>query len=188
LTDKLKEIGVRLAEMREVCEISADDMAAKLGMNTETYLAYESGKDDFPFSFLYNAADVLRVDVLDLLSGDSPTLSMCTVVRKDKGYAITRNKAYDYKHLAFTFRGKKMEPLLVTIDPSDKTPVLNVHEGQEFNYILSGSMQFYIGDISYELTEGDSVYFDSSFPHAQRAAGDKQMQFLAIVAGKTEEK
>jgi len=181
MTEKLKEIGIRLAEMREICEITADEMAAKLGMTPEIYLAYETGKDDFPFSFLYNAAEVLGVDVLDLLSGDSPTLSMCTVVRKGKGYAITRNKAYDYKHLAFTFRGKKAEPLLVTVGPSDKTPVMNVHEGQEFNYILSGTMQFYIGDISYELSEGDSVYFDSSRPHAQRAVGDEQMRFLAIV-------
>lgn len=39
----------------------------------------------------------------------------------------------------------------------------------------------YIGDISYELSEGDSVYFDSSVPHAEVALGDKEAQFIAVV-------
>ena len=39
----------------------------------------------------------------------------------------------------------------------------------------------YIGDISYELTEGDSVYFDSSIPHAEKAIGDEPVKFIAVV-------
>ena len=55
------------------------------------------------------------------------------------------------------------------------------HDGQEFNYVLSGKMMLYIGDISYELSKGDSVYFDSSVPHAEVALGDKEAQFIAVV-------
>ena len=54
-------------------------------------------------------------------------------------------------------------------------------EEQEFVYILSGTMKFYIGDISYELTKGDSIYFDSGKPHSFKAIGDKPLKFLAIV-------
>ena len=42
-------------------------------------------------------------------------------------------------------------------------------------------MKLYIGDISYELSKGDSVYFDSSVPHAEVALGDKETQFIAVV-------
>ena len=55
------------------------------------------------------------------------------------------------------------------------------HEGQEFNYVISGKMKFFIGDISYELSKGDSVYFDSSIPHAEKSIGDKPAQFIAVV-------
>ena len=55
------------------------------------------------------------------------------------------------------------------------------HEGQEFNYVISGKMKLFIGDISYELEEGDSVYFDSSVPHAVSAMGDDEAQFIAVV-------
>ena len=181
MTEQLKEIGLRLETLREICGFETSEIAEKLNMPEEEYIAYEQGKADFSCSFLYNVAEILGVDVLDIMSGDSPKLSTCTVVKKGDGYAVNRNRAYDYKHLAFTFRNKKAEPFLVTVEPNDDTPVLNSHAGQEFNYMVSGKMRFFIGDISYELSKGDSVYFDSSQPHAEKAIGDKPAKFLAVL-------
>lgn len=178
---QIKDIGMRLAFMREEAELTTAEMAKKLDVDEATYISYESGEMDFSFSFIYNAAEILNVDVLDLISGSAPTLSMCCTVKRGKGYSVKREHEYDYKHLAYTFRNKKAEPFLVTITPDDKPPVMKCHEGQEFNYVLSGKMKFYIGDISYELSKGDSVYFDSGVPHAEVALGDKQAQFIAVV-------
>ena len=180
MNTQIKDIGMRLASLRDDMEISIEEMAKKLGETTETYQKYENGEMDFSFSFIYNAAEILGVDVLDLISGDQPTLSMCSMVKKGKGYSVKRESEYDYKHLAYTFRNKKAEPFLVTIQPDDQTPVLHGHEGQEFNYVISGKMKLYIGDICYELEEGDSVYFDSSFPHTVQSI-DGPAQFIAVV-------
>ncbi len=183
MTEQLRDIGQRLAALRDICEFTPDEMAAKMEMSTQEYLDYEEGKKDFSFSFLYNAARILDVDVLDIMSGESPKLSTCAVVRKGHGYSVQRRAAYDYKHLAFTFRNKKAEPFLVTVVPKDgeEQPVLHAHDGQEFNYMVSGSMEFYIGEISYILEEGDSVYFDSGVPHAMRALNNEPAKFLAVV-------
>lgn len=181
MNEQIKDIGMRLACLKEDMELSSAEMAEKLGLDEETYLSYERGEMDFSFSFIYNAADILGVDVLDLISGDAPTLSMCCAVKKGMGYSVKREHEYDYKHLAYTFRNKKAEPFLVTINPDEDAPVMQCHEGQEFNYVLSGKMKFYIGDISYELSKGDSVYFDSGIPHAEVAMGDKEVQFIAVV-------
>jgi quercetin dioxygenase-like cupin family protein len=181
MNDQLKDIGMRLACIREDCEISDEQLAQKLGVDLDTYRSYEKGEIDFSFSFVYNAAEALGVDVLDLISGSSPTLSTCCMVKKGKGFSVKREEDYDYKHLAYTFKGKKSEPFLVTITHEDKTPVLHGHEGQEFNYVLSGKMTFYIGDISYELEAGDSVYFDSGVPHAVKTTTEEPATFIAVV-------
>ena len=181
MNDQIKDIGMRLSCLREDMEISTAEMAEKLGVDEQTYLDYENGVKDFSFSFMYNAAEILGVDVLDIISGDAPKLSMCCMVKSGKGYSVKREKEYDYKHLAYTFRNKKGEPFLVTITPDNSTPVMHAHDGQEFNYVLSGKMMLYIGDISYELSAGDSVYFDSSVPHAEVAIGDGSTQFIAVV-------
>lgn len=181
MNEQIKDIGLRLRALREDMDITTEEMALKLEVDHNSYLAYENGEMDFSFSLIYNAAEILGVDVLDLISGNAPTLSMCCMVKKGKGYSVKRDEEYDYKHLAYTFRNKKAEPFLVTITPDDKPPVMHGHEGQEFNYVLSGKMMLYIGDISYELSKGDSVYFDASIPHAEVAIGDKETQFIAVV-------
>ena len=186
MTDQLKEIGERLATMREISGISVEEMASQLDITPDKYIENERGDADFSFSFLYNCADIFGIDVQELISGESPTLSSCSVVRKGKGYSINRYNAYDYKHLAYTFRNKMAEPFLVTVEPSDAPLEMNEHEGQEFNYILSGKITFYLGDSAYVLSKGDSVYFDSSIPHAERALDDKATFIAVVIKGKAD--
>lgn len=180
MTEQLREIGLRLRALREIMDIGLSEMAEKCGITPEAYKRYEDGQSDFSFSFLYNAAGILGVDVVDIMSGDSPKLTACTLVRGGNGFAIERRKAYRYVHLAYTFRRKKGEPFLVTVEPGDTLPEKHAHEGQEFDYLLSGDVRFALGEHEYELHAGDSVYFDSNLPHAMVALG-KSAVFLAVV-------
>ena len=182
MTNQLQEIGARLGALRDILDISVENMAQTMKISVDEYSAYEQGQRDFSFSFLQNAAQIFNVDVVDIISGESPKLTKCALVRNGEGYDIERRKAYDYKHLAFTFSNKKAEPFQVTVEPKPgEVPVLHSHEGQEFDYMLSGKMEFHFGDIVYELSEGDSVYFDSGMPHAMKAVGNQAAKFLAVV-------
>ena len=183
MTEQLKEIGLRLSALRNIAELSPEVFCEKTGISTRDLAAYEKGELDFSFSFLYNAARILGVDVIDLMSGDSPHLSDWCIVRKGEGYSIDRRSAYKYNHLAFTFRNKKAEPFMVTVEPKEDTPVLHSHDGQEFNWLVSGRMRFYIANETYVLEPGDSVYFNASIPHAMQALDNTTVHFLAVVMG-----
>ncbi len=181
MLDQLKEIGQRLAGLRNICEYTISDMAEKLGISEEEYVQYENGSKDFSFSVMYNCAKILGVDVLEIMRGESAKLSTCSVVKKGRGFSVKRNETYDYHHLAYTFKDKKAEPFLVTVERTDTVPTFHAHEGQEFNYIISGKLTFYLGSISYELEEGDSVYFDAGIPHTVQTVEDEPAQFIAVV-------
>jgi transcriptional regulator with XRE-family HTH domain len=183
MTDQLREIGRRLAELMDIQGVSREELASKCGVSVEQIEAYERGESDFSFSFLHKAANVLGVDVVDLISGDSPKLSGCCLTRAGEGYAIERRSVYNYKHLAFTFRKKLAEPFMVTTEPRDdnNAPDPHSHVGQEFNFMLEGRMRLFIENISYDLEPGDSVFFDSSQAHDMRALDGKPARFLALV-------
>lgn len=181
MTEQLIEIGRRITALREAMDMSGSSLAAACEIPKDELAAYERGEKDFSFSFLYNVATVLGVDVMDLMSGDSPKLSMACMVKKGEGYEIQRRKAYSYKHLAFTFQNKKAEPFFVTVEPKEETPELHAHDGQEFNYMVSGAMELFLGDMVYHLEEGDSIYFNSAVPHAMRALGEETARFVALV-------
>lgn len=178
---QFKEMGERLAELRKIKGFSQKELAKNLNMSVAEYTAYEEGKRDFSFSFMYNVATLLEVDILNLISGSSPKLTDCSVVRKGHEFYIKKEGAYDYKHLAYTFKNKKAEPFFVESMPGEEDKELHSHEGQEFNFVLSGSMRLKIGELSYDLEKGDSVYFNSAIPHGIKVLGDKPVKFLAVV-------
>lgn len=183
MSDILNDMAQRIRSLREMEEISIEEMAKRLELSVEEYELYESGTKDFSFSMIYNIATELGVDVIDIMTGESPKLDSACMVRAGGGFKIDRRKAYDYRHLAFTFRDKKAEPFMVTVEAqaNDEEPTLHAHEGQEFNYVVKGTLKLYIGEVVYELHEGDSLYFNSAIPHAMRAMNGEQAKFLAVV-------
>jgi mannose-6-phosphate isomerase-like protein (cupin superfamily) len=76
---------------------------------------------------------------------------------------------------------KKMQPLQVTIAPSDKPAELVTHGGEEFNLVTEGSIIVTLGNKEILLEEGDSIYFDPRIPHGQRCGGDKPGTFITFI-------
>ncbi len=183
MQERIKEVAARVKELRGILEIGTDEMAKYLNVSKAQYERYENGEEDIPASELYEISKKLGVEMSILLTGETPRMHYFTVTRKGKGVSVERRKQYKYQNLAFNFINKKAEPFIVTVEPKPKgSPVhTNSHPGQEFNYVLDGSLRFIIRDQEFVLNEGDSIYFDSSCDHAMVALNDKQARFLAII-------
>ena len=174
------QIPGRIKELREIMEISAMDMAADIKVPLETYGKYESGEADIPISVLYNIAARLGTDVTVLMTGEDPRMKSAAVCRKGKGVQVERYPGYEYSSLAYNFRGRTLEPLLVLLD-SSRPPAGQVsHFGQEFNYVVEGRMKVTVDRAEYILAAGDSIYFDATLPHSQSAV-DGSAQFITII-------
>lgn len=185
------EIANRIRELRSIIGVEAETLAKATGESLQDYLEYESGAKDFSFGFLYHCAETLGVDIVELLTGENPHLLGYTIVRQGDGLPIMRDEGFDYFHLAARFKHKLAEPFLVRAPYSEEQqsqPIeLSAHEGQEFDFILSGRLRFtHEGHIE-ELSPGDSVYYDSGKPHGMIATGGGECTFLAMVVKEPEE-
>lgn len=58
-----------------------------------------------------------------------------------------------------------MEPIYIEIEAGGSTYMDNAHEGEEFGYVISGSVNIYIGNKVYLAKKGESFYFVSNKPH-----------------------
>ena len=181
MLDNMKEIGRRLCELREVCGYSAEEISKNLDIPADTYIRYERDAADIPISVLYHVSVLCKVDLNELLTGVGSHIDTLSVIKRGQGLSVDRYIGYSYENLAYTFRHKMMEPLLVTVEPSGDDPKTVVHGGQEFNMILEGQIELLYGDKRILLGEGDSVYFDPRRPHGQRAVGQKA-RFLTVIA------
>lgn len=185
MEDKIMAIAQRIKTLREILEISVEDAAKATDLTCEEYLCREAGKDDFSFTFLYKCADLFGVDIVEILTGDSPKLSFYSIVRRGQGLPIQRRKGFTYHHLAYLFEHKLCEPFLVTApynaQEQDQPIHLSYHEGQEFDYILKGSLKVAMEDHIEVLGEGDSIYYNSGHGHGMIATGGEDCVFMAVV-------
>jgi len=183
MSDQIKQIAERIKALREIEEISVENLSEQLNIDVETYLEYEKGDTDIPVSFLYEVASKLKVDLTTILTGQQPKLQMYSLVKKGEGLDVERSQQYKYKNLAYNFQNKKAEPFIVTVEPQndDSQIHFNSHPGQEINYVLEGTMIISIGGHELSLNQGDTLYFDSSYPHGMKAVGSAPAKFLAII-------
>ena len=57
----------------------------------------------------------------------------------------------------------------------------NSHPGQEFNYVIEGTMKIIIDTHEIILNAGDSIYYDSGYRHAMKALNQTTVKMLALV-------
>ena len=182
-TEQLRLIAIRIKDLRDIAGLSAREVAEKTDIDLAEYEAYETGTRDFSFSHLFNIAEVLGVDISDLLTGESPKLHGYVLTRAGQGLRFKRRREYEYHHLAYNFRDKLSEPFIVTVrqDEPGVAKQAHSHEGQEFDYVLEGRLLVSISGHEMELDPGDCVYYDSTEPHGMKALGGKAARFLAFV-------
>jgi transcriptional regulator with XRE-family HTH domain len=188
---KIIEIAERIRGLREMMGISKEEMAKVTGMDVKDYDSYERGENDFPFTFLLKCAQHFNIDIVELMTGENPRLSSYTVTRSGKGLPIQRRKGFEYRHLAAYFKNKLVEPFLVNApyseDEQNKPIKYSTHEGQEFDYILKGSLKVDLDGHIEILNEGDSILYDSGHRHGMIAYGGSDCDFIAVVIPKPDE-
>ncbi len=184
MIDQVKLIGQRIQDLREIAEISVEEVAEYLNIPVEKYLSYENGEDDMPISILYELANKFDVDFTAILSGDAPKLNVYQFVKAGQGLGVERREQYQYNNLAFNFANKRIEPFFVTVPPSQaEDPIqMTSHPGQEFNFCLDGRVCIIINGKEIVMEKGDSLIFDSKYWHGMKALDGKEAHFLAIVS------
>lgn len=181
MNEEMRQIAARITELRDIFGFSDEEMANEVGVTIEEYRDYEETGENIPISVLYHISQKFGVDMNEILTGKQSRLNTYEICRRGRGRTIDRFEGYMYESLAPMFSRKIMEPLLVTLNPSDKQAAMVTHQGQEFNLILEGVVVVTYDGIEHVLEAGDAIYFDPTHPHGQRAGGVSKARFLTVI-------
>ena len=169
--------------LRDVLEITPEEMAQVCNLSKDDYLLLETGNVDISVSLLQRIAMTYGIELTTLMFGNDPKMNSYFITRNGKGVSVERTKAYKYQSLAAGFSKRKADPFMVTVSPKPSgEPVhLNSHAGQEYNYVISGRLMLQINGKDLVLEAGDSIYFNSELPHGMKALDNKDVCFLAVI-------
>ena len=179
-----KTIASNLKRTRLKLKMTLQELADRTGL-TKGYLSkVERSEKAPPYSTLSKIVGAMGLEITDVLKDKLGPLHDLPIVfaRKEDGKIIRESShyvGYDYEVLAAGKPGKNMEPFIIYA-PDQFTSMFE-HEGEEFIYVLEGKMEFKYGDRTFQLSEGDHIYFESRIPHTGRSVGEKRAKLLVTI-------
>ncbi|MBS3755740.1 MAG: cupin domain-containing protein [Desulfobacterales bacterium] len=184
-------IGEKIRQMRLSKSLSLEELAEKTGLSKGLLSQIEREQISPPISTLLKVAASLGTDISFFFQEETENPRICLVRSNERLVSRRRqvegkaNLGYSYEALAYKKAFKYMEPFLVTFSPKEAEDVIRFsHEGEEFAFLLEGTLEFTTDRERIVLEPGDSLYFDSNQLHGFRALGDAPARALVTVCHK----
>ena len=171
-------VGQRIRELRTKQGLSLRALAELSHLSTNAISLIERGDNSPTVSSLHALATALAVPITAFFDqhGDGQVIHL----RKDQR-PTSETAAVKMENLGSGLPNQQLEPFLITIAPGGSSTSSQItHSGEEFVYVLKGSLACMINEQDYSLEEGDSLLFLASQPHMYRNKTSKAAQVLII--------
>ncbi len=169
-------VGKRIKKARLGRKMTFDDLANETGLSREDIKRIESGDKVPPVGTLLLLSRALMIDSGTLLKQESDK-------QEDRARQYTkRTENYAYKPLTPPAENKHLKAFRITIEPmQDHKGVGYQHEGEEFAYVLAGSVEITVGEHHNRLKKGDSLHFNSGINHHMKNIGKTKAELIVTI-------
>lgn len=168
--DELQHLGPRLRAARQDRGWTLDDLASRAGMSPSTLSRLESGKRQASLELLLPLTRQLGIRVDDLLE------------QRDRDPRV-RRQAIRRDHMTIaplTREESEVRAFKITYHPGAPDFAPRSHDGHEWIYVLSGSLDLLLDGREHLLGPGEAAEFDTLLPHRIRAAGEAPAEVISL--------
>ncbi len=169
-------MGQRIRRFREMKGIDLEQVANDTGRSVDYLTRIENDEIMPPVAVLLQISRALGLESGALLKDQA--------VREEKRAEEERKRTehYSYKVLTPPSGKRHLSAYLVGIEPhTEHQGPSYQHEGEEFAYVLSGRVEYTVGDNVTHLETGQTLHFNSSLVHRLRNPGDEPAELLVIL-------
>jgi transcriptional regulator with XRE-family HTH domain len=184
---EVEDIGDRIRAIREEKGVSLDELSKLTGFDVTFLSRIEKGEIQPQLGTMIKLSKALDSAFGRLISGTGEKLY--SITRKSERRPASRSTTqtgkkhlYSYKSLAPGVKGRHMEALVVQLLTATEKD-LSVHDGEEFVFVLDGTVALEIGGERFELEPGDSAYYLSTTPHLIAAKKNKATILAVLYQG-----
>ncbi len=171
-------IGEKIKRLRMQCGLTMQELADRTDLSKGYISQLEREKTSPSIATLMDLLEALGTDLKEFFNDDSEGPIVFT--RED---AFVKEDPEDGRTIRWVIPNAQknaMEPILLTLAPGGVTEEDNPHSGEEFGYVLSGSVVLHMGAEKLRLKRGDSFYFESEKFHWLENNGRSQAQILWV--------
>lgn len=173
--DEIPGLGARLRELRTASRLTLDAAAARVGLSPAHLSRLETGLRQPSLPVLLGLSRAYATPVAALL-GESPSAPEPVV----RAAEVEGSRAGGWTYQPIGLPGRGMQPLRIHVPAEAQEQVVRVHPGEEWLYVLTGTLRLHLDEQEYRLKPGDAAHFDSMRPHRIAAASRAGVDLLFV--------
>lgn len=180
----MNRIGERIRKRREYLELSMNNLAKGVGVTSSLLSQIENGKAFPSLHTLKHIADFLNTSVGTLI-GENDTFAQDPVINwEDKKFVKKNDHGASLYLLAHYSPVQSMEAYMIDLEPGGSSIDLldNKRHGQEFCFVIEGSVTAVLSSKTYELDWRASIYFYSNDLKYYRNQTSSKASLLWVVS------
>jgi len=160
-------VGEIIHRLRKEKKMTLLELSAKSGVALATLSRVENGKMTGTLESHMRICEALETTLPEFYRDLALSKKQVEVqTKRSRTDVFIHDKSAASEMLASKILNKKMMPMLIKINKGGATHEEETKPGVEkFIYILDGRIEAFIGEEKYNLTKGDTLYFESSIPH-----------------------
>jgi transcriptional regulator with XRE-family HTH domain len=178
-------IGPKIRALRSKKLLSLVQLGEHTGLSASLLSKIERGQLVPTLPTLHRIAQVFGVGLEHFFVDTSERPTVAVVRKKDRLRLPNRpdeeSPAYFFESLDFPVTDRKMEAYYAEFKAHAKPMEPHQHAGAEIIYVVTGQLVVNIDGDDTMLSQGDSIYFDSSFPHSYRQHGRAVCSAVVVV-------
>lgn len=173
------KMGDKIRTIRKTQDLSLSALAGKIG-KTSSYLSQvERGLAEPSITALREISKALKVPIFYFLIDDQKHND---VVRKEDRKVLN----FPGSHLKFELISPDLDHDIEMIEARLKPGASTLdkplsHTGEEVSIVIEGEMEITIGSDKYELSKGDSIYYNANLPHKITSIGKEDLVFISAI-------
>ena len=151
------KIGHKIKELRVMNGLTQSELADRSELTKGFISQVERDLTSPSIATLVDILQVLGTSLGDFFQEDAPE----QIVFKKDDYFEKTDAEYHNKieWIIPNAQKNEMEPIRLTLEPGGSTIPDAPHEGEEFGYVISGSITITIGKHQYRAKKGESFYY-----------------------------
>jgi quercetin dioxygenase-like cupin family protein len=177
-----KNFSLKMKKLRVRKRISLEDLATKTGYSEEYLSQIENNEVLAPVSVILSVSQALSIASEDFLATKEEKRTRRRELKQRRESFEKRAENYSYEVLTPQGKHKHLNAFKVTIQPQQDLAMVEYHHlGEEFIYVLSGTLELKVGRLTYKLEAEESIHFDSSKAHRLRSLSKEPTVILVSI-------
>lgn len=172
------DIGHKIKELRVQKGLTQEELADRAELSKGFISQMER---DLASPSISTLVDVLQCLGSDLKDFFNDTVDEQVVFKKEDFFEKTDCELHNrIQWIIPNAQKNAMEPILLHLEPEGSTYIDTPHEGEEFGYVLNGSVTIHIGRKTYKASKGESFYYTANQQHYLTCASKKGASIIWV--------